>query len=271
MTFVVARAGHGRRRDRLFDAVQSAQATARHPGHRAPSDSCALVREPITGTMFWPFDSTQAIASCDAVAPLLWPPSAAIRRGARSGGGFHQRSAADAPENRLARWSPSRSAGRATAHHMPSRRFRVPEQREDARLGSTTDERVLDLQIADWMHRVRAADGFRADFGQADRAHVSFLDEIRDRADGLLDGHLRIEPARTIDVDVIEAEPRQTCRPRNSCTAAAARPCRASCRPVRAARRTSPRPAPCRADRAARGRSAARCGRLRSSRRCRAA
>ena len=120
-------------------------------------------------------------------------------------------------------------------------------------------ERVLDLQIADRMHRLRAADRLRSDLRQADGPHVAGLDQIGDGADGVLDRHAGIEARRAIDVDVIDAEARQAVREEvlHRCgTRVDAKP--AAVR-ARAGRRTSPRAAPCRADPAARGRSAARC------------
>src|SRR5487761_1993410 len=56
------------------------------------------------------------------------------------------------------------------------------------------------------MHRVSAPDGLRADFRQTDVAYVPLLDEIRDGPDRVLDWHVRIEPRRTVDVDVVDAQ-----------------------------------------------------------------
>ena len=78
--------------------------------------------------------------------------------------------------------------------------------------GPAADERVFDLQIADRMHRLRASNGVGPHLRQADRADVAGLHQIGDGADGLLDRHRGIEPARPIDVDVIDAEPRQRVR-----------------------------------------------------------
>ena len=47
------------------------------------------------------------------------------------------------------------------------------------------------------------------DLGQADVTDVSGLDHLLDRADGVLDGDLRVDPARTVDVDVVGSQPPQ--------------------------------------------------------------
>ena len=51
-----------------------------------------------------------------------------------------------------------------------------------------------------------------ADLREADVAHVAGLHQLGDRADRLLDRHVRIEPRRAVDVDVVGAEPRSACR-----------------------------------------------------------
>ena len=43
-------------------------------------------------------------------------------------------------------------------------------------------------------------------------AHVAGLHQVGDRADRVFDRHRRIEPRRAVDVDVIDAEPRQAVR-----------------------------------------------------------
>ena len=78
--------------------------------------------------------------------------------------------------------------------------------RQDRGLDPARDQRVLDLQIADRMRRGGAADRLGADLGEADVAHVARLDELGDRADGLLDRHVGIEASGTVDVDVLDSE-----------------------------------------------------------------
>ena len=56
-----------------------------------------------------------------------------------------------------------------------------------------------------------AADRLGADLGQADVADVAGLDQLGDRADGLLDRHVRVEPGGPVDVDVVGAEAAQAC------------------------------------------------------------
>ena len=50
--------------------------------------------------------------------------------------------------------------------------------------------------------------GLGADLGEADVADVAGLDHLGDRADRLLDRHVRVEARRPVDVDVVGAEPR---------------------------------------------------------------
>jgi len=77
---------------------------------------------------------------------------------------------------------------------------------EDVVLDAARDQRVLNLQIANGMDGGGAADGLRADFRKPDVPHVARLDHLGDGADGFLDGHLRIDARRAIDVDVLDAE-----------------------------------------------------------------
>ena len=72
--------------------------------------------------------------------------------------------------------------------------------------GSAADQRVFDLEIADRMDRLGAADGVRSHLRQADGANVPGLHQVGDRADGVFDRNRRIEPSRPIDVDVVDAE-----------------------------------------------------------------
>ena len=81
--------------------------------------------------------------------------------------------------------------------------------REDLRLGSTTDERILDLQVGDRMHGVRAFDGVDPHLRQTDRADIASVDEVGNGANRVLDRHSRIEPGGPVDVDVIDAQPLQ--------------------------------------------------------------
>jgi len=55
------------------------------------------------------------------------------------------------------------------------------------------------------MHRVGAADRGWAGLGQADVADLAFCDEISERADGVLDGRVRVDTVLVVQVDVISA------------------------------------------------------------------
>ncbi|MCW0424987.1 hypothetical protein NB713_002930 [Xanthomonas sacchari] len=70
-------------------------------------------------------------------------------------------------------------------------------------------QRVLALQRGDRMHRVRAADGGRGGFGQAEEAHLALFHQPRHRPDRVLDRHVRIHPVLVVEVDVVHAEPAQ--------------------------------------------------------------
>ena len=59
------------------------------------------------------------------------------------------------------------------------------------------------------MHGVRAANRFRRRFRQAQVSHLAGLDELRHRADGLLDRRIRVDAVLVIDVDRVDAEPLQ--------------------------------------------------------------
>ena len=63
---------------------------------------------------------------------------------------------------------------------------------------------------------MRAADGLDADLGEADVAHVALLDEVGDRADRVLDRHVRVEARGAVDVDDVDAAGASGCRRRSS-------------------------------------------------------
>ena len=81
--------------------------------------------------------------------------------------------------------------------------------RQDVALDAARDQRIFDLQVGDRMDGRGAADRLGADLRQPDVAHVAGLHHVGDRADGLLDRHVGIEPRRAVDVDVVDAEPLQ--------------------------------------------------------------
>ena len=72
-----------------------------------------------------------------------------------------------------------------------------------------TDHRILDLKVANRMHGLGSADGFRANFGKADGSDIAGLDQFSDGSHRILDGHLGVEPCRAINVDVVNAESSQ--------------------------------------------------------------
>jgi hypothetical protein len=85
---------------------------------------------------------------------------------------------------------------------------------QDLRLDAAAHQRALDLQVRDRVHRGGAAQGFRADLGQADVADVAGVHQLGDGADGVLDRHVRVEPRRAVDVDRLDTEALQRVRRR---------------------------------------------------------
>ena len=51
------------------------------------------------------------------------------------------------------------------------------------------------------------ADGVGAGFGQADVADLALGHQLGERADGVLDGCVRVDPVLVVQVDVVDAEP----------------------------------------------------------------
>jgi hypothetical protein len=90
----------------------------------------------------------------------------------------------------------------------------LAHDRQDLLLDAAAEERVLDLQLRDRMDGGGAADRRDAHLREADVADVAGLHELRDRADGLLDRHRRIEARRLVEVDVVGAEALERVRQR---------------------------------------------------------
>ena len=63
---------------------------------------------------------------------------------------------------------------------------------------------------SDGMHGGRPVDRLGSDLRKPDVADIASLDHFRDGADRVLDRHVRIEPRRTVDVDMIRAEALQS-------------------------------------------------------------
>src|SRR5580692_2856803 len=78
--------------------------------------------------------------------------------------------------------------------------------RQDLRLDAARDQRIFDLQVDDGMDGGRPPEGGSADLGQPDMPYISALDEFRNGAYGLLDGHPRIESRGPVDVDVVRPQ-----------------------------------------------------------------
>ncbi len=88
----------------------------------------------------------------------------------------------------------------------------IPSSRQTGKISvfdAAGHQRIFDLQIADRMHGVGAADSFGADFRKADVTDITGLHHLGDGADSIFDRHGRIEPRRTIDIDMIRPQPAQ--------------------------------------------------------------
>ena len=73
-------------------------------------------------------------------------------------------------------------------------------------LDATGDQRVLNLKVGDRMNGGRPADRLRSDLRKPNMADITSLHHFRDGSDRVLDRHVRIEPCRAVDVDIIGAE-----------------------------------------------------------------
>jgi hypothetical protein len=78
--------------------------------------------------------------------------------------------------------------------------------RKDIGLRIARPERVLGLQRGDGVDGVRATQGLRCRFAQADVTDLALLDELGQRADRLLDGDVGIDAMLVVEVDVVGAE-----------------------------------------------------------------
>ncbi len=78
---------------------------------------------------------------------------------------------------------------------------------EDAvRLHATGPQRILILQGGHRLHGMRAANGLRTRFGQAEMADLSFLDEVLHGARDILDGNVRVDAVLIEQIDRLDAE-----------------------------------------------------------------
>ena len=68
------------------------------------------------------------------------------------------------------------------------------------------EQRILGLHRRDRMHRMGAPDALGPRLRQAEEAHLALLDQPRHRADGVLDGHVGIDPVLIVEVDHVDAE-----------------------------------------------------------------
>jgi hypothetical protein len=80
---------------------------------------------------------------------------------------------------------------------------------ERARLVVAGEERVLALQRADRVDRLRPSQRGGGGLGEAEEAHLARADELAHGADRLLDRGLRVHPVLVVEVDRVDPEPLQ--------------------------------------------------------------
>src|SRR5262249_26018491 len=80
---------------------------------------------------------------------------------------------------------------------------------ENLRLGVTGPQRVLGLHGGDRMDGVRAANRLGRRLTEADVTDLALVDQLRQRADRLLDRHVGIDAVLVVEVDILRAEPRE--------------------------------------------------------------
>ena len=83
------------------------------------------------------------------------------------------------------------------------------QHRQHRGFGVAGPQRVLRLQSGDRMHGVGAADRVHPGLGQPDVAHLALRDQLRDRADGVLDRRVRVDAVLVVQIDVVGAEAAQ--------------------------------------------------------------
>ena len=71
-------------------------------------------------------------------------------------------------------------------------------------------QRVLALKRGDRMRRVRAPDRVGTRLGETEEANLALGDQLTHRAHRLLDRHGRVDPVQIVEVDRLDAEPRET-------------------------------------------------------------
>src|SRR6185437_14387460 len=79
-------------------------------------------------------------------------------------------------------------------------------RRQDLVLDVALQQGVLDLQVGDRGDRGRPPDRRGADLREPDVPQVALLDQLGDRADGVLDRDGRVEAGGPVDVDVVDAQ-----------------------------------------------------------------
>jgi hypothetical protein len=99
------------------------------------------------------------------------------------------------------------SASERTVGNEPD--AQLATRREQFALGIAAPQRVLGLERGDRMHGNRAPERRRRCFREPQVTHLAGAHQVRHRADGVLDGHGGIDPVLVVEIDRLDAEPRQ--------------------------------------------------------------
>lgn len=70
----------------------------------------------------------------------------------------------------------------------------------------SSPKRIFALQRRDRLHRMGAANGLRAGFGQAEPQHLAFGDQVLHRSGHILHRHVGIDPMLVVEIDMIGAQ-----------------------------------------------------------------
>ncbi len=104
--------------------------------------------------------------------------------------------------------------GDGPGQHAPAERrigheadAQLAADRQDVVLHEAAPQRIFGLQGRDRMHLVGPADGVDAGLRQAEEARLALLHQPLHGPDGVLDGHVRIDPVLVVEVDGLDPQP----------------------------------------------------------------
>ncbi len=82
----------------------------------------------------------------------------------------------------------------------------LAQRGEDVGLHVAAPDGVLGLQRRDRVHRMGTADRVGRRLAEPEVAHLALRDELRHRADGLLDRRVQVDAVQVVQVDMVDAE-----------------------------------------------------------------